>query len=456
MEIRPETLFLTKLIREGNSQSVVQLVKDGFNQELFSAPYKDVLTYIFKYRHKFKQIPTEDEIIRDFGGIDKSLLFTKETPRAAIGAIYEEIIRNSVRSSVIDFNEGLHKEFQKLEGLPLLEYLEKATREVSARYTKCRGKVHSLADLVDLLKEDYEKVITGQADGIPIPFLFLQEELHGWQDAQMTTVVAKTGIGKTWFLLLCACTAATGDPFMFHRPDDYPELTEARKQQLATKVLLVSCEMPAIDIGRRISALFTKISFNRLRSGKLSHEEKELYFRRLDSLVHVDKEKQVLGVGHNIRIVGPEVASNPEQILAQAEDFDAKLVLVDGFYYMAGQGERRWEKIEGNMQQMRLHTLMTNRHYILASQFRRDSKALQSSTTDDAAFSVSIGQDSNNMIGLYQPKGLKASKQLDMSALKMRDGSVGTPYRFHWDLYDINFSQVGPVKDDAEPAQSSY
>lgn len=455
METRAETLFLTKLIREGDSGSVMQLIKEGFNPELFASPFKEAIDYILKYRHKYKQLPTEEELVREFQSVSSELFFAQKTPKAAIGAIYDEIIKNSIRVDIIKYSEDLSEEFNKGTGIPLVEYVAKASRDLSSKYAKSRGRVSSLADIVPLLREDYEKVISGQADGVPIPFHFIQEDMHGWQPAQITTVLAKTGVGKTWFLMLCAAAAAAGDPHLFHRPEDVPAFTAERKSRLASRAVIVSCEMPAIDIARRIASLITGTSFNRLRAGKLSHEEHELYVRRLDNLIYSDKDKTVLGIGHNIRIVGPEVASSPEQILAQADDFDANIVLIDGFYYMGGQGEKRWEKVEGNMQQMRIHTLMSNRHYILASQFRRDSRALQTSTTDDAAFSVSIAQDSNNMIGLYQPKALKQSKQLDMSMLKQRDGSIGIPYRYRWDLYDMYFEQIGPVMEN-DGAQSTY
>jgi replicative DNA helicase len=461
METRAEALLITKLIRECDAATMTQLLKSGFSSALFPEPYKDVIDYILKYRQRYRQLPSEEEIVRDFERVDRSVLFVDKAPKAAIGAIYDQIIRQSIRLDVVDFSEKLAEQFKKLDGLPMIEYIGEVTRELSIRYAKNCNQSYSLSELIQPLKEDYENIIAGRAAGIPIPFNFIQQEMLGWQPAQITCFLAKTGVGKTWILMLCAIAAASGDPYIFQLPAECAALTPDRKKELATRTLIVSCEMPAIDIGRRLCSIITKTSFNRLRAGKLAHEEKEMYFNRMDrlgaagDLMFSDKDGSAVGIGNNIRIVGPDVASTPDQIMAQAEDFDAGLVLIDGFYYMSGKGDKRWEKVEGNMQQMRLHTLTSDRHYILASQFRRDAKSLQGSGTDDAAFSVSIGQDSNNMFGAYQPKALKDSRQLDLSSLKYREGNIGAPYRYRWDLYDMIFEEIGPVME-SDGSQGDY
>ena len=78
--------------------------------------------------------------------------------------------------------------------------------------------------------------------------------------------------------------------------------------------------------------------------------------------------------------------------------------MIDGFYLMPGPGEKRWEKVEANMQRLRLHSLESGRHYMLATQFRREAKTLNSTDIDSLSFSASIGHDSNNVFGLVQTK----------------------------------------------------
>lgn len=455
MDTRVESLFLTKLIREGDAATVTQLLKNGFSSDSFPEPYKDVVDYVLQYRQRYKQLPSEEEIARDFERVDRSVFFCDTVPKAAIGAIYDEIIKQRIRIDVVGFSEELAEKFKKIDGIPLIEYLGETTRELSIRYAKHRNQSYSLSDLVVPLKEDYENIIAGRSSGIPIPFNFIQQDMLGWQPAQMTCFLAKTGVGKTWVLILCAAAAAAGNPYLFQLPEGCAPLSQERIRELTSKTLIVSCEMPALDIARRACSVITRTSFNRLRAGKLSHEEKELYFRAIDKLARPETDGEGLCIGNNVRIVGPDVASTPDQVMAQAEDFEADLVLIDGFYYMNGKGDKRWEKVEGNMQQMRLHTLISNRHYILASQFRRDAKALQSSSTDDAAFSVSIGQDTNNMFGIYQPRALKDSRQLDFSSLKQRDGSISMPYRYRWDLYEMIFEEIGPVTEN-DGSQGGY
>lgn len=453
-----EIQFITKVIHGGDLTDFNNLLKHGFSEDIFGPPYKDIIKFINTYRQKYHQLPTEEEILKRFESLEKKLIFSPKVSLATLRAIYDALINQACRVDIVAFSEELAKEFAVAkDSVPLLEKINLSMRKLDTKYARAKGRIHTLADMSATLREDMERTMSGLADGIPIPFSFIQEEMRGWQPAQITSVLAKTGVGKTWFLLLCAIAAASGDPHFYDRYKDIQPLTEERKKELRSKVLVVSCEMPVLDISRRLGSLYSKVSFNRIKSGKLTHEEKELYFRKLDELMFVDKDGKAIGIGHNIRILGPDLAGTPEQIMAQADDFKADIVLVDGFYYMSGSGEKRWERVESNMQQMRLHTLISNRHYILASQFRRDAKALKSSSADDIAFSMSIGQDSNNLIGLYQPPYLRQLRQMDINELKSRDGTPDLPYRFTWDLYEMKFVQVGRVEDvEKESSESAY
>jgi len=439
---RPEAIFITKLLA-GTKQDLVDTMKFGFDAALFPDPYKDVIDFILEYQNKYGDIPDKKTVEERFSVLGAEILFTDAVPKAPLRATYDNVVKQSAKADIVKFSEELYTKYEQLDGLQLIDLVVKETGKLTNRFLKSRGRVSSLTELVPDLKANYEEIISGNAVGIPIPFLFLQEMLLGWQPAELTTVVARTGVGKTWFLMMSIIAAAVGDPYFFYRPPDISPLSEERKRKLATRVLVVSCEMPSLDIARRLMSVYAQTSFNRLRSAKLSHEEKELYFRKMSD------EAAVL-MGNNIRIVGPEIASTPEQILAQAQDFDAALIVIDGFYYMQGPGEQRWEKVQANMQQMRLHSLMSGKHYLLASQFKRDAKTIQSSSTDDLGFSVSIGQDSNNVIGLYQPNALAKAKQLDMKSLKFRDGVPNQPYRFSWDFYNMVFDQIGQVAEDSE------
>ena len=445
MSERVEPLFFTKLV-VADGPEINQLFKHGFSSDIFSEPYKEVADFIIEYRGKYKQVPDHKTVIQRFENLPKEVLFSSKIPKAPLQSLYDAVVSRSVRVDILQFSEELAKEYASpKDGRQLLDFIDLTMRKMHSKFTASRGRVATLSEMGQHLKDDLDKVIAGEASGIPIPFYFLYEELLGWQPAQITGVLAKTGVGKTWFVLLSAIAAASGDPFIVYRPQDVVPLTDARKRDLQTKVLVVSCEMPILDIARRLASLYTRVSFNRIRSGKISPEEKLAYSKGID-LLSVPNESGIV-VGDNIRIVGPDTAGTPEQIMAQADDFDAKMVIIDGFYYMQGPGEKRWERVEANMQQMRLHTLLTDRHYMLATQFKQGSKNLHTSSTDDIAFSASIGQDSNNIIGLFQPPVLRKSKQIDINSLKVRDGTPGNPYRFNWDLHEMKFDQIGRTED---------
>jgi hypothetical protein len=439
-----EKLLFTKLLAQDDPSEYDGLIEKGLSEEIISTPYKPVFTLIHDYRNSYGTLPELSDVIRRIPDITG--LLTKEKPKASLLALYDEHINQRLRSDAYSHLAEIADDWNsQASGMDILEKITSAGQALHSKFARTRNEVFSMEEMGSLLRSDYDRLQEDISPGIPIPFAFLQEEMRGWSPAEITTIVSKTGVGKTWFLLLCADAAAHGDPHRQHRYEDTPAFTDLMRSEHSASVLIASLEMPAIALARRLAAIIAKISFPRVRSGKLSDAERIEYFKYLESLTEGDsKEAQI---GKKIFIVGPGAATTPDQIAALAEKYGVDLVMIDGFYYMEGPGEKRWEKVEANMQTMRLQTLTSNRHYVLATQFRTEAKTLASSGTDSLAFSQSIGHDSNNIIALVQPGAMKAAHQLQMVLIKIRDGNPGQPYRFMWNVDTMDYKQLGMVAE---------
>ena len=204
--------------------------------------------------------------------------------------------------------------------------------------------------------------------------------------------------------------------------------------------------MPAVAIMRRLACLLARVSYARYTAGELTPVEKQ---KMQQVLTYLSDDADSNRTGSMLKVIGPDTAHTPEAIHAAAAEFGADVVMVDGFYLMPGPGEKRWEKVEANMQQLRLHSLQSGRHYMLATQLNKQAKTLESTDLDALSFSASIGHDSNNIFGLVQTKNDASSNILYVTSMKMRDGVPGLEYVYHWDHQEGLYTQQGLAADDS-------
>jgi replicative DNA helicase len=450
-----EAIFMVKLL--GNcslAEFDMHSAKVGLTADYFQDPIKPIVSWVMDYRAKHGELPTSDAAVRAWPALP-TMVQGIGVPGAGLGPIYDEVVNNAMRVDVLESLQDLHGKLKARESsFDIKDAMALHLQVMNAKYSRYKTEIKDFREYGQDLQQDYLDRRSGLKLGIPAPFLFIQEQLGGWHPAQITSCIAPTGQGKTWFLILSSQAALVGDPFLFHRPADLDPWSADQRARARARVLFVSLEMSPLDISRRMAAVGSSTSFNRLMSQKLTDAEQARYFGYLDSL-RADGPNAFCG--DNLRIVGPNHAATPDQISAQAEEFGADMVMIDGFYYMDGPGKDRWQKVEHNMRQMRLHTLMSNRHYLLATQLRRNEGTLARSGPDAVAFSQSISHDSNNLIFIVPPKDPgNNTRAVDMKLGKARDGALDCPYRTQWDFYDMRFAQLGPVQEMSGAAQSAY
>jgi replicative DNA helicase len=448
--LSPEKQFFTKLIRSKDTKMFQQLSRKGLREELFGTPYQPVLGYVKDYLLRYDQLPSEAETVDKFSDM-RTLIFSQDTPDAALAAIYDNILSVSLKAELHDTLVEVAESMQGegYDPFKVLQAVQKHSSSLAAKFSMGQAEISTFAeaapDLLDQLEGRVEL-----SKGAPSSLLFVEDQSRGWQPAELTTIAARSGVGKTWMLLLNAVTIATGNPFHFYDeltlPEDCVMPTKEQRNERRAKVLILSLEMPAVAIMRRLACLLARVSYARYTAGELTPVEKQ---KMQQVLTYLSDDAGGNRTGSMLKVIGPDTAHTPEAIHAAAAEFGADVVMVDGFYLMPGPGEKRWEKVEANMQQLRLHSLQSGRHYMLATQLNKQAKTLESTDLDALSFSASIGHDSNNIFGLVQTKNDASSNILYVTSMKMRDGVPGLEYVYHWDHQEGLYTQQGLAADDS-------
>jgi len=448
--LSPEKQFFTKLIRSKDTKMFQQLSRKGLREELFGTPYQPVLGYVKDYLLRYDQLPSEAETAEKFSDM-RTLIFSQDTPDAALAAIYDNILSVSLKAELHDTLVEIAESMQGegYDPFNVLQAVQKHSSSLAAKFSMGQAEISTFAEAAPNLLDQLEGRVE-LSKGAPASLLFVEDQSRGWQPAELTTIAARSGVGKTWMLLLNAVTIATGNPFHFYDeltlPEDCVMPSKEQRNERRGKVLILSLEMPAVAIMRRLACLLARVSYARYTAGELTPVEKQ---KMQQVLTYLSDDADGNRTGSMLKVIGPDTAHTPEAIHAAAAEFGADVVMVDGFYLMPGPGEKRWEKVEANMQQLRLHSLQSGRHYMLATQLNKQAKTLESTDLDALSFSASIGHDSNNIFGLVQTKNDASSNILYVTSMKMRDGVPGLEYVYHWDHQEGLYTQQGLAADDS-------
>lgn len=433
--------FMTRLLcGKTDAADVDELYRQGFSPEIFDDTIRPKLEWVLGHYRKHRSVPDSRRMLSQFPGFAETCLVgTDEQAKLLDNPPKLTSIYASVKDGFMLRMVRLHLESAAdkwdspdVSADDLIQAINEQRRELVGFIAKGENQAVTLADAVPLVRQQYEEAKAGRAWGIPIPFPFLHQTLRGFQLGEVTTIVGRTGIGKTWAALMCACVALLGNPYLFTAakklgiklPDNWDEVRRGNRR----RVLLVSLEMPIQQIATRMAALLTKLSYPDIRRGRFRVDSQEsAFFERLSQI-----EKSSWKVGENCLIIR---ATTPDEVAAFADFFRADLVIVDGFYLMAGRGDKRWERVQDNMAQMRVHSLMSDRHYLLVSQLAQKE--------DRLAFSQSIEQDSSTVIVLNQTPAEHNMRKLRISTKKVRDGTVGQEFFYSWDIDNARYEQEG-------------
>ena len=443
--MKVEIQFLTKLVDGRETGEFSDLRANGFEHKYFSEGTQQVLKFIEEYEGTYGVVPDKASLLEGLPSRNPGSIFQDESPAAPLAAIYDAVIsfslQNALHNQLTEVAKKYNDSPQNAHGV--LEELRDRVNTLTLEYSRSSISKSTFSEGVSEVLDFLENGETRPL-GIASSFLFLEQMNRGFQPGGLSVIAAPPGLGKTWKVVMNAVTATTGDFSYFYADEDLPismprDTVEAQEKRRA-KVLLVSMEMPKRAVYHRLAALYSRVSYARYMDGKLHPDERD---RLKDTMAYMTDDPVGRSIADNLLIIGPGEANTPQAIHQHAEEFGANMVMIDGFYLMPGPGDERWQRVQSNMQLLRMYSLQSNMHYMLTTQLRRDTKSIQHADLDSLAFSVSIGQDATNVFALLQNKQLAEQAQVNVSIMKMRDGVAGQAYTYDWDFIEGRYVSQG-------------
>lgn len=137
-----------------------------------------------------------------------------------------------------------------------------------------------------------------------------------------------------------------------------------------------------------------------------------------------------------------------DHVYAKTVKYEPELVTVDYITLMdtsRSAGQSMWEKVTYITQALKQQTRSLKIPMIGIAQTNIDS-AEEGAALQNIAYSRSIGQDSDLVIGLHQNQKMREEMQMEARLLKNRDGSVKNTHLL-WDMERMRFRPWNEVTD---------
>jgi replicative DNA helicase len=252
------------------------------------------------------------------------------------------------------------------------------------------------------LKEYDNKSSHNGVDGYPYPFPTLNRVLGGIHAGELIYVVAPTGTGKT-FLQVDLAHHLWGQ---------------------GLPVLLLSKEMTAEQIMRRIDALHAGLPYSEFRAGTLDEEAYEKY---RDTLLQLDESGTAF-------VVCDEPSGGVAAAMAKVERHRPRACFIDGFYLMDDDrgAKSGWERIANISRDLKRLAKQFNIPVIVTAQLNADG---------DVAFYKGVLQDADAMFELEQTPDDRHMNRMRLLTRKVREGARIAPLNLVWDLRTMTIEE---------------
>ena len=417
-------LFLALLARLTTDYgAIVKAVGRGIQAESLDDPrYQDILRFIFEYAKQRKEAPGKELVEGKFGvvmedvSVPTDVLLQEVLEAQAISQLHHELslMGRVLTQSPAEVREHLRK---------MLRIMDDAA-----------GKKDETATYGQLLKkvaEKHDRVKDG-ARGVPLPWPTLQELTYGLWPDDILIFAARSGVGKSWVLLMC--------------------LLHAWKK--GHRCLVLTTEMGQLKLAARMAAIDLKLPPRSIRKGRLTDEQRAMLDVRIEELAE----------DRDLLVAGGKLLFSVELLRQLILETKPALVVIDGGYMLRtgakGSNKSRAEKTADALEELKAVQLEVAVPFIVSTQFNKNAKKGDEETSEDTNIAQS---DVTNWIASYtyavvQSKEDKEQKRMKFKDLKARDDEA-LAFQTWWDLDNMQFGEVamagGPLASEP-PSDDGY
>ena len=252
--------------------------------------------------------------------------------------------------------------------------------------------------------------------GIPTGFEKFDYLTKGLAESTLTTVIAQTGVGKSWFQVLIG----------------------AHCMLEGFKVLQLITEMPEETMRDRYEAIlcakaYGNFNYSNFKSGALSPQQEKNYFDLID--------KDIPSYDENSLIL--DIATSPIGVSALVDKYTPDIVFIDSAYLMEDDQKARddWLRVAHITRDLKKIAKRCKIPILINSQANNSTSRKTGPELGSISYSQSIGMDSDIVIAMYRDQAMISDNEMGIKILKQREGILGKII-LNWDFTKMDFSDI--------------
>lgn len=408
--------FIAAVIRD---KDISPALDSGVTDKHVRGHAKGVWKFIVDYVDKYNDFPTDGVLDDHFDEI--KLAVVQESVEYFIDRLLDRELTDRIKELSGKIATPLKR------GTPRVahEYIESYLMGTESTGVLITEK--DVPDCSDMIKKRYEDAKNGVI-GIPTPWEVMNEWTRGWWPGDVSFVVARSGIGKSFMVMLLAKAAEDADK----------------------NVLVVSCEMSIDDLATRYFSIDTKIPYGMIRKGRLGIFEEEKYFSKLEELKHSD---------NGIRLVDASggIQSKDLNRLISRHATNRDLIIIDSVYRVKA-NERVRDRFDGMAHvadDLKTYAQRYKIPIVATTQLNRAAAGKKAPGAEDMAMSDVLLWNASNVFAMYRDEELQGKGLMKVKPLKTRESDRGmSDLILNWDFSRMNFTECA-VDANGEPIQES-
>ena len=258
--------------------------------------------------------------------------------------------------------------------------------------------------------------------GIPYGIKHLDYITKGLKKETLTTLIANTGVGKTWFEILIGA---------------YCQLQNCKVLQFVTEM--------SEDIMRDryeamlFSMMYGELNYNSFKSGSLSLEQEKKYFEFLENDLP-ECEPLIIATASGVMGVSAEIDKHKPDI-----------VLIDGVYLMEDdQGAKDdWLRVAHITRDLKKLAKRCKIPIFINTQADKNTSKKTGPELGSIMYTQAIGQDSDDILALYRDEVMLSDREMCLKVLKQREGVTGK-VMMNWNFDVMDFSEIYAETSDTD------
>ena len=423
MKFDVERGLISKLLQTKD----ISTIKDSqIKQSFFTGDNYEVYKYIYETVLNTGEVPSVRVVNRTFPRykLEKVEVSGKEVVGTEEGLKFwcEELKKKVRHNYIADSIEKVVSDLQSYETEDAYTKMKKAIAYIESEVTDSTD-VDITKDTQSRKEHYLEKKKNKGMQGISTGLSKLDYITKGLKDSTLTTVIANTGIGKTWLEIVLG---------------SYMQLQNYSVLQCVTEM------SEDIMRDRYETMLFSmcyniEFNYNAFKSGMLDLKTEKLFFEFLENDLP------------NFEPLIITTATGVMGLSADIDKYNPDIIMIDSAYLMEDdQGAKDdWLRVAHITRDLKKLAKRCKKPILINTQADKNTSKKTGPELGSIMYTQAIGQDSDDVWALYRDDIMRTDNEMGLKILKQREGSLGK-ILLNWDFNTMDFSEIYADTNDDE------